>query len=462
MLCVVLLLSACVKQQYLAEPIQPEQSLQQILDTGTDNKGFKTFLQLNNYPVHHWPITQWDFHGLALAAIYFNPAIKLARSELTIQQAKQQTAKQRPNPTIGIPLEHHSATGDSPWLIGLVSDFLFERSEKVGAKLKQAEANKRAAKINIEQEIWHIYHELHHKLIEYYATLEQKNYLLAQQDLLKQNLALLERRQELGQVSQFEVSSVRLELQHIQLRIADQDYAINDAYHKLIAITGLQSNKFKKDDIVFTDLDEHLAATITDASEVRAITLNKRFDIRIKLQEYDALEAALKLEIEKQYPDLNLSPGFIFDQGDRIWALGANWVLPLFHNNEGQIQEALARRSHLQAEFIAMQTDLVNRLDRVVQNLQDKQASYKKTLELVEELKVRAGQIKKQFDLGYSDSLSVVRSKLEIEKANQALFAIKVGVLRVFVKLEQIMQQPYEHELDITTLASRLEQLEQK
>ena len=128
----------------------------------------------------------------------------------------------------------------------------------------------------------------------------------------------------------------------------------------------------------------------------------------------------------------------------------------MFHNNEGQIEEALAARQQLQAEFMQLQTSLINELSRKRQNYQDKLTSYKKALQLMDELTDRDKQIKKQFDLGYVDSLSVIRSKSEIEKAKQAVFAIKIDVLRAMEQLEQITQQPMDQKIDIKTLTHNI------
>ena len=453
---ITIILCSCVKHQYKAAPIQIEQTFQKVLSADPHTESFRQFLQANNHVSNEWPIKKWDLNALIHAAVYFNPAIKVAQSELAIYDAKEVIAGQGPNPSIGIPLEHHSETGDSPWLIGIVGDFLFERQAKRDARLKQVDADKQAAKIKLERHIWTVYYELHRSYIAYFNAVKQKEFLQTQYHLLQENLGLLERRLELGQVSQFEVSSIRLELQHIQLRISDQDYAINNAFHKLIANTGLQADKFEQRQLVF---DEHLLSKEYDGKYLQEKMLNKRFDIRIKLKEYQSQEAALKLEIEKQYPDLNLSPGFIFDQGDRIWALGAAWVLPLFHNNEGQILEALARREHMQAEFIQLQTSILNEFNRKYQNYTDKLSSYNKTKELVSKLKARAAQIDKQFELGYADSLSVIRSKLEIEKANEAMFAINVDVLRILEEIEGLMQQPLRHEIDISMFIELLSKI---
>lgn len=435
--------TACVKQQYISEPIDTRLNHENIIVKDHSSQEFKSFLEQHQYPTNNWPITEWDLKGLTLAGVYFNPEINVALSELEVQRAGELIAGQRANPSVGIPLENYSGSADSPWLIGLVFDFLFERKEKRDAVMQLAIAKTNAAEIKLHQQIWTIYNSLHRNLIEYFAARKQKEMLQAQQVLLQDNLELLTRRKELGQVSQFELSRVRLELQHVQLQLSDQDYLINNTFHNLIAKTGLQVDKFDKDNFRFESIEKNLAAIEKDEKQLREELLNNRYDIRVKLKEYESHEAALKLEILKQYPDITLSPGFIFDQGSNVWALGASWVLPLFHNHEGEIEQALAKRKQLQAEFIALQTSLINELNRKNQNYIDKMASYNNSLSLLTELEQRFNLIQKQFDLGYSDKLSLIQVKLEVEKVKKAIFSIKVGVLKAAEELERITQRPF-------------------
>jgi len=38
--------------------------------------------------------------------------------------------------------------------------------------------------------------------------------------------------------------------------------------------------------------------------------------------------SALELEIDKQYPDIHLGPGFTYDQGQDKWGLGVTFQFP--------------------------------------------------------------------------------------------------------------------------------------
>ncbi len=449
-------LSACTRQHYVAEPIEPQQGFEAIIILDHRYEGFREFLNSHHYSTASWPVDNWGLHELTLAAIYFNPALKASIQALSIYDAKSAIAGQRKNPHIAIPLEHHSEDNRSPWLIGLLADFLFERSAKREARVKQALLKREAAQIRVEQQAWELHNGIHHDLIDYKASLERQRLLLNQQALLNEGLALLQRRYELDQASAFEISSMRLMLQQVQLQISRQAHVSNNAFHALIANTGLQANKFNHEQIDFSALDINANWDFANIKDARVTLLGNRSDIRAELADYQASETALRLAIQQQDPDINLSPGFVFDQGDKIWTLGAAWVLPLFHNNDDQIKEALAQRKHAQARFLDLQTHLINELDRRFQNYTDLYRTYEDTLRLAGELKRQERRINKQHQLGYTDSLSLVRARLEIEKANQALLAVEIDLLKSRAQLQEVLQQPAVEGLRITSLIAHV------
>jgi outer membrane protein TolC len=91
------------------------------------------------------------------------------------------------------------------------------------------------------------------------------------------------------------------------------------------------------------------------SQQARRQALLSRADILASLSQYAASEAALQLEVAKQYPDVHLSPGYEFDQGDNKWSLGLTVTLPVLNQNRGGIAEAEARRLESGETFLALQ-----------------------------------------------------------------------------------------------------------
>src|SRR5204863_2457362 len=100
------------------------------------------------------------------------------------------------------------------------------------------------------------------------------------------------------------------------------------------------------------------------SDEARQQALLGRPDILAALADYAAAEASLRIEIAKQYPDIHLTPGYQFDQGEHKWSLGIAAELPVLNQNQGPIAEALARREESAARFAALQAKVLAEIDR--------------------------------------------------------------------------------------------------
>src|SRR5205807_9905942 len=98
----------------------------------------------------------------------------------------------------------------------------------------------------------------------------------------------------------------------------------------------------------------------------RRAALLGRADLLSSLATYAASQAALQLEIAKQYPDVHLGPGYMYDQGSDKWGLGLTIPLPILSQNRGPIAEAQARRREAAARFLALQDKIINDIDRAV------------------------------------------------------------------------------------------------
>lgn len=435
---VVLLTSGCATKTYTPEPLKPESTLQQLGAYDLADPAFRAFLQSHAYTFDNWPLERLDLAALTLTAWYFNPAMQVVRSGIEVELAGEVIAGQRTNPTLNLPDEPR----DTLDFFGLIGDFLFERAAKREARQAEARAWREAAELALTEQAWTLYVNIHSALIEYYAAVRTKEFLSQQEILLEEAMALLEQRLRAGQANEFEVSSTRLELQRTQLMLSNQRYASNDAYHQLVGNTGLHGDKFQHLKMVYSDLRQHLKENAETINELQPRLLHSRIDIRRNLAEYNAFEARLRYEIEKQYPDITLSPGIVFEQGQLLWVLAAAWKLPVFHSNDGQIQQAMAERRRKQYEFMQLQAHWVNKLERTKQNYLDRLAAYEYSQQLLGALKAREKQIEKQFELGYSDRLTLVRSRLETVKAEHAILDIELDVMRAAVALEETSQTP--------------------
>jgi outer membrane protein, heavy metal efflux system len=96
------------------------------------------------------------------------------------------------------------------------------------------------------------------------------------------------------------------------------------------------------------------------ADSVAARALHRRPEIGRALAEYAVTEADLRLEVARQYPDLDLGPGFIWDQGVHRWTLGLALPNLLGFRNRAAIDQADAARTASAAHVAEVQDELLS------------------------------------------------------------------------------------------------------
>ena len=441
-------MTSCAYQEYEAAPIDPDQTINYLASRDVNEPGFMKFMQDNG--ISQLPVKRWSFEEIMLAALYFNPQLEADFAESNLSEAQALVLLKRENPVLGIPLEHHSDTGGgvSPWLIGLLFDFIYERPAKRQAKQDRAQAEIQSALIKVSESIWDLRSSLKLAWINYTSALSLNDFIDEESKLLENSHLILQRQHELGESSYFEVSNTRLEMQRIKLEGSHHQVVISDDYQELLALIGLLPEKMSSQEFLLSD--DKVLSEIVDISQltIQNMALHERYDIKHAMFEYQAHEAALRVEIEKQYPDITLSPGFIFDQDDKIWALATSWALPVFHHNEAQINEALAKRHLLQKQFQVLQSNLIHNLAKKRHRYIALMNSLKQAEALVDELESREDIYQKQYDSGYTGELDLLRSQLETLRAKRAFFEIHVSANKSLADLEALIQTPLQGEFN--------------
>lgn len=446
-----LLVAGCGMVQYEPQPLDPAALQSEMGARRIDDPGFLSYVRSLDHDAGAAGAAKWDLSMLTLAALYFSPVLQVAHDEYRLSESQVRTASQYPNPSLNVPLEHHSDTsGDrSAWTAGTVLDFVYERRGKREARIARARARSAAARLHVNETAWDIRGRLHKAWLDYYLARQKEKLSGKRLALLQQELAVLRSRNRLGEAGSADVNGAALAVQAARLKQAGAKAAVSDTYHHLISLTGMPVSAFADTGISFATMDKLAAAGPLDKNELQESALLHRTDIKRALSEYRAVEQALKLEIEKQYPDITLSPGLIFDQGDNIWTLGASWVLPLFNNHEGPIGEALVQRRIMRSRIMELQTKLVNRLNETLNRYEKLQSNLSISSRITREMADHGRAIQNQYEQGYSDRLEVIGAELQLNDSKSAVLSSRVQLIETIVQLEELVQKPLPGEIDI-------------
>jgi outer membrane protein TolC len=105
---------------------------------------------------------------------------------------------------------------------------------------------------------------------------------------------------------------------------------------------------------------------ILSLEEIKRDAILNRLDVRSALAQYAAAEAGLQLEIARQYPDINIGPGYTYEERRSYFTVGLSAAVPLFDRNQGPIGEAEARRKEAAAAFLETQAQVIAKSERAL------------------------------------------------------------------------------------------------
>lgn len=447
-------LQGCVNHSYKAEPINTKTVLNEINSWNINNSDLNQFLQVNGLSLEEFNSNVFSIERLYLTSLYYDPEMQVAYSKWKKTQVAAKHADYKINPEFSIPFEHHSDTsgGQSEWTIGAVLSFIYERKGKREARQARANIDLLNAKLAITK----LAFEQHGRLEEHYHAyivtktkiIEIENEINVLSELLEQ----LEKKYELGAASQFEISTIKLELQQRQFQLTLQENILQENKDDLLALSNLSHSEYDSIEIEYVhplslakNLYQDPDIIEADVSNLQSMLLDNHLGIAMILNNYAQSEAELRLEIESQYPDIVLSPGFIFDQSDNIWALGASWVLPLFKNTEQNLKilNALEERKIKQQEVVVLQKNLLSLLYMRHKSVLRHKATLAISDEIIESIEQRAQEINAQIEIGGIDNVALLRNRMEFYKAKQTQIEIYNNAIDAMHEIEHLLQTPH-------------------
>jgi outer membrane protein TolC len=364
--------------------------------------------------------------------LYFHPDLEVASASWDLARAGLITAGERPNPGVEAGPGYNSSTPAhtiTPWILNLDLDFTIETAGKRRHRIDQARGLSDAARSTIAATAWQVRARLRRSLLDLFSATETAALLDRQRAIQEENVALLERQLAAGAISSFEMAQARLMLDDIRLTLIDARRQQEDARARLAAAIGIPVAALVGIPLGF---DQFRGASLgISAAAATREALSNRADVLAAVAAYDASQAALQLEIARQYPDVHLGPGYQKDQNSNKWTILVPVVLPVFSRNRGPIAEAEARRSLAASQVTAVQAAAVAALDRalaVYAAARDKVAAADRLLEASRSLeatgrdRLAAGDISR-LDLGLVESelasreLARLRALVELQQA---------------------------------------------
>jgi outer membrane protein TolC len=388
-------------------------------------------------PITAWPLSTWNLQQLSLAALYFNPAMDTARARLAEADAATITAGARPNPTLdlapGIP---------SPYLLSLDLTLPLETAGKRGHRIQSARDLDQAAKFDLASAAWKVRSGVREALLKYVVTSRNLELLHREENLRSAQTDILQKRLAAGEIARPELAAAQTSLSETRLEIVAAEGDLTQSRVALAAAIGVPAAAIN--DLAFSWSSFDAPDSSLSPKEIQQDAVLNRLDVQSALAQYAAAEANLQLEIAKQYPDIQIGPGYTYEERDNFFTLGLSATLPLFNRNQGPIAEAEAKRKEAAAAFLEKQSQVVAESEQAfaaynssLHQLMENRQSLRRD---VQNARLRTTQRAQQ--LGEEDTLGVNEARLESNALDRSELDALAQVQAALGRLEDAVQRP--------------------
>ncbi len=431
-------LAGCSAQHYKPAPLSPESSAAALESRSLADPGLRSFEESRlGHTVPAWPPVTWDFQSLSLAALYFNPELDAARARVAAARAALTTAGARPNPTLGI-----TPGIPSPYLLTLDLSFPLETAGKRRYRTESAQSSVLAAQFDLAEAAWTVRGALRAAMLEDIVAGRTAESLRTELKTREDESALIDRMASLGEITRPEADAARIELSkaHAALGAAEEHAA--EARAALAAAIGVPVAALEEVRLSWPDLESLPPAGSLPIAEIRRQAVINRLDVRSALEHYAAAEADVRLQIAKQYPDIDIGPGYTYEEKRSYFTLGFSAAIPLFDRNRGPIAEAEARRLGEAAVFLSTQADVISRSERSLAVYRVSLEELAEALHLEELTANRQGAIRETVRAGEDGRLELDDADLEHLIAARTVLESVARAQRALGDLEDAVQRP--------------------
>src|SRR5579883_3083940 len=418
-------LALCGCVTYQSEPISPAANAQALDSRSLNDPRLRSFVAFAMGSDGAAARPAWDLPELTAAALYYHPDIALARAKLAEARAAVITAGQHPNPVLNFAnivgqglVAGAIPAGAAPLTIGPVVDFIIETCGKREARTAQAQSLVDAARFDLASAGWQVRGRVRAAMLALWAAQQRLDLTRQRLALEDQLVELLEHRLAAGEASSLDVARERINRSELTLAESNLEQTAAEARVQLATAIGVPAHALDGIDLEMGAFDHPPALPLSaDAGAWRRDALTKRTDIQAALQNYQAAQAALRLAVADQYPNITLSPGYTYQYGINQYELNLGTTLPIFNQNQGQIDDAtMAYR-------------------RATKTLASADA-------LLADERHRAEQMESSFRAGQVDRPTLVTAQVEAAATALSHFDAVVQQREALGRLEDALQRP--------------------
>jgi outer membrane protein, heavy metal efflux system len=266
--------------------------------------------------------------------------------------------------------------------------------------------------------------------------------LRAEAKTRENQVELLDRMASLGEITRLQTDAARIELSKARAAVGAAESQAAEARAAMAAAIGVPAAALQDVHLSWPDMSKPPAAASLPLAEIRRAAVINRLDVRSALERYAAAEADLRLQIAKQYPDIDIGPGYSYEEKQSYFTLGFSAAIPILDRNRGPIAEAEARRLNAAAAFQATQADVISKSERSLAVYTAALAELEQAARLEELTATRQRAIRESVRAGEDGRLELDDADIEQLIASRTELESVARAQRALGELEDEVQRP--------------------
>ena len=411
------LAGGCVK--YQPQPLSPDASAEAFGQRTLSDPALTAFLTTYDST----GAMGWDAQRLALTAWYYRPDLEVSRRAWRTAQAAEVTAGTRPPIGVAGAVERADNSGpfEAPWTVTLGMVFRIELGGKRGARIAAARARSLVAELQARVIAWSIASDVRSAAL---AVVQGDSSVAAWTQRVRRSQQVADQVARLYQdnaVGQSMVDQIAAEARLAGRELAAADAQVIAARAALARLIGVPVAAV---DTVSLATAGSIGCGWTGQKgleELRGIALRRRYEMGVALAEYAVAEADLRVAISKQYPDLELAPGYSWDQGLHRWIAALALPNLLRNRNKGPIGEAIARRNQVASAVEWAQQVVLSQVEVAFADCRGSAQQLAATEQLVDALRARERTARAAYDRGETSQFERMGLVLAVADAEASL-----------------------------------------
>jgi cobalt-zinc-cadmium efflux system outer membrane protein len=297
-------------------------------------------------------------------ALVFNAKLRVARLDAGIAAAAAEHAGLWEDPVLGVDLTRIIQSAPHPWKLASSLGLTIPISGHLTALKEEASAEHRATLTRVARDEWQTRIELRRAWLHYTALEAQLATLTQHLATADQVLAIVARMEEAGEIGRTEARLFRIErtgevAQRFRLE-SERDGAVL-TIRELLGLSPQAPLTLVAANAAGMRATMDASQSLESLANAAAATNQ---DVQVAEAEYDVVEHTLATQIRKQYPDLQVGPGYGREDGDDQALLAIALPLPLLNRNRQEIAKATAAREVARERAGAVMEQLIADLAR--------------------------------------------------------------------------------------------------